>query len=116
MTADSISRYYEAEAACMHCGRIGGVLRSRRPGSTDRALFVPVGSTQGARIDSLADRRCPGCGGPLYAESFELRYAFKPADVPIDKPRRGRPPSWLVAARRRAAEEQAALEIRASSA
>jgi hypothetical protein len=116
MTTDSISRYYEAEATCMHCGRIGGVLRSLRPGSTDGALFVPVGSTQVARIGSIADRRCPSCGGPLYAESFELRYTFKPADVPIDRPRRGRPPSWLVAARRRAAEERAELEMRASSA
>jgi len=116
MTTDTISRFYEAEAGCMHCGRIAGLLRSRRPTSTDGALFLGAGGAAAIRIGSLADLRCPRCGGPLYAESFEVRYAFKPADIPIDQPRRGRPPRWLVAARQRAAEEQAAPEDRASSA
>ncbi len=116
MTTDTISRFYEAEAKCIHCGRVGGLVRSTRPAVVVGSLFVPVGGAKATRIKALADVRCPRCGGPLYAEAFEPRYAFKPADVPIDQPRRGRPPRWLVAARRRAAEEQAVPDERASSA
>ena len=116
MTTDTISRFYEAEATCIHCGRLGGLVRSIRPAMVAGSLFVPAGGGQATRIRALAEVRCPPCGGPLYAEAYEPRYAFKPADVPIDQPRRGRPPRWLVAARRRAAEEQAASEKQASSA
>ena len=116
MTTDTISRFYEAEAKCMHCGRLGGLMRSARPATLAGAVFAPAGGGRTARIDSLADVRCAQCGGPLYAEAFEPRYAFKPADLPIDQPRRGRPPRWLVEARRRAAEELGACDGRASSA
>ena len=116
MTRDTLTRFYEAEAKCIHCARRGGIVRSSRPALTAGTLFIPAGDGQPTRLRSLADVRCPRCGGPLYIEEFEVRHVFKPADVPIDQPRRGRPPRWLVAARRRAAEEQAAQEKRASSA
>ena len=116
MVTDSISRFYEAEATCMHCGRVGGVLRSVRLGPAAGALFVPADGGPAAKVGSLAAVHCSRCGGPLYAGAFEPWYAFKPADIPIDQPRRGRPPRWLVDARRRAAEEQLARESRASSA
>ena len=116
MTTDTISRFYEAEAKCMHCGRLGGLMRSARATTLSGALFAPAGGGRIARIGSLADVRCQQCAGPLYAEAFEPRYAFTPANIPMDQPRRGRPPRWLVEARRRAAEELAACDGRASSA
>ena len=116
MSADTLTRFYEAEATCIHCGRVAGRLRSTRPSAVAGALFLPADGAAGATIRSLADRRCRCCGGPLYVEGFEPRYAFKPADIPIDQPRRGRPPAWLVAARRAAAAEQPAPERQASSA
>jgi hypothetical protein len=101
--ADSIVRYFEAEAACLHCGRPAGVLRSPGPVQRRGALFVPAGGGPAAPVRSLADRRCLDCGGPLCADPPEPRHAFKPAEIPPDRPRRGRPPAWLVAARRAAA-------------
>lgn len=54
MTTDTISRYYEAEATCIHCGRLGGLVRSLRPAMVVGSLFVPAGGGEASGIKALA--------------------------------------------------------------
>jgi hypothetical protein len=46
--------------------------------------------------------RCEGCGGATFLDDVEtVRQRVERIDWSLDRPRRGRPPGWLVELRRR---------------
>ena len=101
-----IASYREAEVKCFHCGCDAGLLRQEQgvPGAPTEFQDVRGGPPR--TIKSLASVRCARCGGSLYTEEFEVRHVYPQLDE-VDRPRRGRPPKWLVEARR---AREAALE------
>lgn len=98
-----ITRYFEADVSCMHCGHVAGTLR--RPGGVSQApsTFRALDGGSPLAVQRLSTLRCRRCQGPLYAEEFQARYEHPRVDFSEDRPRRGRPPKWLVEARQAAA-------------
>jgi hypothetical protein len=106
MTRSTIVRYREAEVKCLHCGCIAGLLRQLHDQPSTRAAFHNAGGGTPRIIKSLTELRCARCGGSVYSDEYELRYVHPKLDD-VDRPRRGRPPKWLVEERR---AREAALE------
>ena len=70
---------YLTELVCMLCSSVVGTVVVDQPKAS---IWVP------------RQLRCPHCGGqPLAGET--VRQVVYPS-VPIEQPRRGRPPRWLV--------------------
>jgi hypothetical protein len=91
-----------ANLTCYLCGRSAGAVESPmvRPWPA-MVRFQPTGSPT-ARLTAWRRIRCTGCGGPTFLEDFEtIRQRIEHIDWTLDAPRRGRPPGWLVALRRR---------------
>jgi hypothetical protein len=84
----------------MHCGATAGLLRQRHDVPGTPALFQNGGGGASLVIRSLAALRCARCRGPVYTDDFELRYVYPKPDPEALRPRRGRPPKWLVELRR----------------
>ncbi len=98
-------RVLTAMLRCHLCGETCGVLESpaAAAGLTPIARFTPAG---GSRSQLVVWRRlrCPRCGsGSLFVDELEIvtRRVEAPADLLLEKPRRGRPPRWLVELRAR---------------
>ena len=106
MNRSAIVRYREAEVKCLHCGSTAGLLRQRHEVPGARALFQDSRGGTPEVIKRLTDLRCAHCGGSVYTDAYELRYIYPKLDD-VDRPRRGRPPKWLVEERR---AREAALE------
>ena len=108
MSGSPITRYLEADVRCYLCGDSVGLLR-RRP-ETGPTGMVLRRYTDGAYclLRTPVAIRCPRCTGSVFAEAFEPRYRYHPERDQADRPRRGRPPTWLVKQReaQRLAEEQ----------
>jgi DNA-directed RNA polymerase subunit RPC12/RpoP len=74
---------YLTELVCTLCSRVVATVESAQPKAS---IWVP------------RQLRCPHCGGqPLAGET--VRKVVYPS-VPLEQPRRGRPPRWLVEQRR----------------
>jgi hypothetical protein len=69
--------------------------------------FTPAGSDKPVTVLDWTRLRCGRCGGRLFVEGLEtIRRRIEPTNVfEEDRPRRGRPPKWLVEKRRREREE-----------
>jgi len=97
-------RVLTATLRCHLCGETCGVLESPpTAGLPPVARFTPAGG--GATEEVLWQRlRCQRCGSrSLFVDDLEI--VTKRIDAPFntlfEKPRRGRPPRWLVALRAR---------------
>jgi hypothetical protein len=99
MSRSAIVRYREAEVKCLHCGRTAGVLRQRHEVPGSPATFQDGRGGAPQAIKSLTSLRCVRCGGSVYTDEYEVRYIY-PKLGDADRPRRGRPPKWLVELRR----------------
>jgi hypothetical protein len=94
-----IQTFREAEVKCLHCGSAVGLLSQRHGQPGAPTTFRSTPEAEPRPIRSLREVRCDRCTGPVYTDEYELRYVYPVLDE-IDKPRRGRPPKWLVELRR----------------
>jgi hypothetical protein len=99
MSRSTIVHYREAEVKCLHCGCIAGLLRQRHDVPGAPATFQDGRGGAPQAIKNLTDLRCARCGGSVYTDEYEVRYVYPRLDD-ADRPRRGRPPKWLVERRR----------------
>ncbi len=94
-------RVLQAQLRCYLCAETCGVLEA----PPDRALppLARFSAADGAPARLVAWRalRCPRCGSAsLYVDEPEtLQRRVERIDWELDRPRRGRPPRWLVAQR-----------------
>jgi hypothetical protein len=90
-----------AELTCLLCGRPQGTLESGTWPPKGRATLRPVLGCRGVRLQS-GRLYCVTCGGQVVATEVTSQRVW--LDVPVEwkaeRPRRGRPPKWLVAQRR----------------
>ncbi len=91
-----------ASLTCYLCGRLAGVVEAPLVGTWPAVVwFRPAGSATAERT-VWRQVRCVGCGGATFLDDFEtLRQRVERIDWSLDRPRRGRPPGWLVELRRR---------------
>ena len=95
------------ELRCFACDRCLGVLETRRWPSLGPALFTPVGSGSAVSVSDWSRLRCAACRGNPYAGESRTVRVYPPVSWDdLEGPRRGRPPTWLVAQRRAARESQ----------
>jgi hypothetical protein len=87
-----------ADIACLPCGRPVGTVRTDRWPPKGPVLFQPAGSSNAHPLSNIWRLRCPVCGGNTAADEVTVRTVRieGPTDWKADRPRRGRPPKWLV--------------------
>ena len=86
---------------CLQCGRdVGCLERSLGQGGYPRLLFRPAGTAVARRVYRQSFR-CAACHGVAIADDVRPVQLEEPIDWSLERPRRGRPPAWLVAKRRR---------------
>lgn len=94
------------ELGCLLCARALGTLVVPRWPWPGPASFHPAGGAPALEVPDWRRLRCAACGGNVYPD--EVTPVRIDPRVPADdgRPRRGRPPGWLVAQREaaRAAE------------
>ena len=100
MSQTTIESFREAEVKCLHCGCLAGLLRQRQGQPGASATFQNGHGGPPFVVTNLRALRCERCGGPVYTDEFEVRYVYPKFNAIEDRPRRGRPPKWLVEARR----------------
>ncbi|MCC7106369.1 MAG: hypothetical protein IT307_14600 [Chloroflexi bacterium] len=71
---EQIHRLLEAEAKCFHCGAIAGSLFRSDGDDHPLALFKSASDGRRVEVRHLATLRCDHCGGPLYADEFQVVY------------------------------------------
>ena len=95
------TRVLRAELRCYLCSETCGVLEAPpAPGMPRVAQFCAADGSPARRLDWSA-LRCPRCGsGSLFLDESEIVVQrLERVDWALDRPRRGRPPRWLVALR-----------------
>jgi hypothetical protein len=92
----------QASLVCLQCGReIGCLERTARPGAPIQVVFRPAGAMLAGPV-TPSGIRCAVCKGVAIVESERtVRQWDEQIDWTLDRPRRGRPPAWLVERRRR---------------
>lgn len=87
------------ELRCLLCARPFGTLIVPRWPWPGPASFRPAGSAPAVEIPDWRRLRCATCGGSVYPD--EVTPVRIHPRLPFDdgRPRRGRPPRWLVAQR-----------------
>ena len=84
---------------CHLCGETCGALQSpAAAGLPPIARFTPAGASD-SHLVVWQRLRCPRCGsGSLFVDEVEIvtRRVETPINMLLEKPRRGRPPRWLV--------------------
>jgi hypothetical protein len=95
-------RLVVAEIACLLCARPVGIMTSDRWPPTGAVVFQAAGSRAVTPLAAWRRMRCPICGGNTEVAELTVRKVRfeRPMDWQSDRPRRGRPPKWLVALRR----------------
>ena len=99
--SSSRNTVFVAEVACIMCTHVLGIAVDSRWPPVSTVLFQTHGSTVLRRV-VLERLRCPNCGGNTAPSDLTTRLLRRerPSDPGADeKPRRGRPPKWLVAQR-----------------
>ena len=94
-------RLVRAEIRCHLCADLRGVLEvSTDPGDPSPMRLMSPDGSPGARV-AWASLRCLRCGSrSLFLDEQEtVVRRVEAVDWSLDRPRRGRPPRWLVAAR-----------------
>ncbi len=89
------------ELRCLLCARTIGSLEAERWLALGPMLFRPAGVDHPVWITDWRRIRCALCGGNSYPDEVTTVRVYPPIRWDdSDRPRRGRPPKWLVAARR----------------
>jgi hypothetical protein len=90
---------FVAEIACIMCTAVVGIAIETRWPPVNTVLIQIEGSTVLRRIE-LNALRCPVCGGNTAATEVTPRLLRRErVNWQQDRPRVGRPPKWLAAAR-----------------
>ena len=91
---------FVADITCVMCSRFVGTAIDTRWPPVNTVLIQLEGSTVLQRIE-LDRLRCPECAGNTAPTEVTTRLLRRerPIDAQEEKPRRGRPPRWLVAQR-----------------
>ena len=100
----TIRRVMVAEITCLLCARTIGTATADTWPPASPVLFQPIGSRTVRVVAAWWRVRCPDCGGNTVVSELVARTVRceSPADWSAERPRRGRPPNWLVAQRRAA--------------
>ena len=93
---------FHVDLVCLLCGRALGVLKTKRWPSRAPALFSPAGQSQAVAIVDWCCLRCPTCRGNVYPDEVSTVWEYPPVRWDEERPRRGRPPKWLLAQRQAA--------------
>jgi hypothetical protein len=98
-------RVFVAEITCLLCGREAGNAVADRWPPTGPILFRPPDAQAAMIVRAWWRLRCTVCGGNTAADKISTRMVrLEPAiDWREVRPRRGRPPNWLLEQRRSAA-------------
>ena len=102
-----VRTYTVADLVCHLCGTLAGSIRSELPTLPRTVRFTAAGSQRTVDVLDWRRLRCARCGGTLFAEEIHtVRERLEPANLwEEERPRRGRPPKWLVEQRKREREE-----------
>lgn len=104
-----VKRVLVAEVKCYLCGGNTGSIESERQPMPRSVLFRRAGEQQAFPVLDWRRLRCERCNGPVYLdESDVVVRRVETFDWSDERPRRGRPPKWLVEQRRRDAGQAAA--------
>ncbi len=112
---------YVGELICHLCGRTAGIVQSEQQPLPATVRFTALGSDHSVTVLNWRRLRCAHCGGSLLLDDLEeIRRRVEPVNAfEEERPRRGRPPKWLVEQRRRERElleQQAEAEREAQAA
>lgn len=88
------------ELRCLLCGRNIGRLETAYWVCIGPVLFRPAGVDHIVRVTDWRRLRCASCGGNAIPDEVTTIRVYPPLRWHDDPPRRGRPPKWLVAARK----------------
>ena len=101
-----LQRVLMAMLRCHLCGETCGVLESpAAAGLPPITGFTPAGGSK-SQLVVWQRLRCPRCdSGSLFVDELDIvtRRVEAPLNTLLEKPRRGRPPRWLVEQRAREA-------------
>ena len=93
---------FRVELVCLLCADNIGVLETRRWPSLGPAM-LHAGGQPPMSVVNWSRLHCERCGGNVYADEVSTSWVYPPeAWQELDRPRRGRPPRWLVAERQAA--------------
>lgn len=97
------TRVLRAELRRYLCGETCGVLEAPPASSMPRIAQFRAADGSPARTLAWSALRCPRCSsGSLFVDEPEIVVRrIERVDWEVDRPRRGRPPRWLVAQRAR---------------
>jgi hypothetical protein len=97
------TRVLRAELRCYLCGETCGVLEAPPAPTMPRVAQFCAADGSPARMLAWGALRCPRCSsGSLFFDEPEIVVRrLERVDWAEDRPRRGRPPRWLVALRSR---------------
>ena len=89
------------ELRCLLGARTIGSLEAERWLPFSPMLFRPAGVDHPVQVFDWRRLRCPSFGGNAYPDEVTTTRVYPPVRWDAeDRPRRGRPPKWLVAAHR----------------
>ena len=103
---------FTVEFGCLMCSRDFGILEcASLPVGGTVTIEQPGGFRVEFSVEQLRSLRCTSCGGsilPIEITREEVRVEGR-IDWSKDRPRRGRPPKWLVEQRRKNGQERDAV-------
>jgi hypothetical protein len=85
---------------CLLCARIAGAVQADGRGLAGPFLLQQGSSATVVQIADWRPLRCRTCGGNVYPDDARTVWMYPPVRWGDEQPRRGRPPNWLVAARK----------------
>jgi hypothetical protein len=106
-TADELSRgtppkvVTRFDLRCLLCARVLGSVEADGWPPAGPVLFRAEGGQQVVHVADWRRLRCGSCGGGGYPDEVRTARVYPPVRWgDDDRPRRGRPPKWLVDARK----------------
>ena len=93
---------------CLLCARPLGTLVVPRWPHPGPASFYPVGGAPAVEVPDWRRLRCAACGGNAYPDEVAPARIYRRVPFDDSRPRRGRPPRWLVAQREAARAREGA--------
>ena len=97
MPEPTVQTVYQADLACLLCGAPIGTVESPQATIPARVSMRRPGERTPTVIDDWRRLRCDRCGGAaIVEESRAVERYIEPPDPDEGRPRRGRPPKWLV--------------------
>ena len=94
-----------ADVKCYLCGTVSGTIESERQPLPRSVRFRRAGDKDALPVLDWRRLRCDRCSGPTYLDDATVVIRRnETVDWFEERPRRGRPPKWLVEERRRQRE------------